>query len=188
MNSYVPAVEPLSKRLIERDATFVLMKYYPDLLCEPGIFPVLEFFDHILKDEFHLDSGVELLSDGIEGMTWPDGRVLVSEETYEGADRGIGRPRFTIMHECYHGIKHRQQIKKALVDTGELVLYRRQNIEAFRDPEWQANWFAGAILMPREMVIKLSKKTPRQKLSQVIKDRFGVSLKAAEVRIQKLEI
>jgi hypothetical protein len=186
MSRYVPVVSPLSRRNIEQDAIRITARFYPDLLQEPGRFPVLEFFDHVLRDVYRLDPGVELLSDGVEGMTWPDGRVLVSADTYRGAHDGIGRPRFTVVHECYHGIKHRRQIQKALVDAGELVLYRRTKIKPYVDPEWQANTFASAVLMPEAMVRRIAAMEHRMLLVGRMAEVFGVSPKAAEVRLAKL--
>ncbi|MGD0383463.1 MAG: ImmA/IrrE family metallo-endopeptidase [Thermoguttaceae bacterium] len=141
-----------------------------------------------IGEEFGLEPGVEELSDGIEGMTFPDGHVLVSEETYRGAYEGQGRPRFTIPHECFHGIKHKDQIRRSLKDMGELVIYRRKLIKPFVDPEWQANAFAAAVLMPEPMVRMLAaKKGGIQLLDSMIKI-FGVSPKAAEIRLEKLGI
>ncbi len=187
MSLYVPAVAPLSRATIEEDARRVLLRFYPTLLSKPGRFPALDFFD-LLADEFGLDPGVEDLSDGIEGMTFPDGRVLVSEETYRGAWQGHGRPRFTILHECYHGIKHKEQIRRALKDAGELVVYRRQAIKPFVDPEWQANAFSAAGPMPETAVRMLAAEVPRYSLATAMARVFGVSEKAAEIRLEKLGI
>lgn len=187
MSQLVPVVAPMSRVAIERDATIVVARFQPDLLKRPGCFPVLKLFD-ALSDQYELDPGVEELSDGVEGMTFPDGRVLVSEETYRGAHDGLGRPRFTVVHECYHGIKHREQIRKVLIDTGELVVYRRQSIKPFRDPEWQANAFAGAVLMPEEMVRWLARKEHRMLLPATMAEEFGVSIPAAEVRLKVLKM
>ncbi len=187
MSEFVPSVRPLSRNDIEAHAIWTIRRFYPHLLRKPGAFPVLDFFDQ-LRDAFGLDPGVEQLPDGIEGMTWPDGRVIVSEETYRGAAMGKGRQRFTIPHEGYHGIQHRSQIRKALCDSGELILYRRQFVKPFRDPEWQANTFASAILMPASMVQELAKKESRLFLTVTMTEVFQVSPTAAEVRLKKLGI
>ena len=188
MNQLVPVVAPMSRAGIERDAKIIIIRFQPDLCKKPGRFPVLKLFDALSDDLYGLDPGVEELSDGVEGMTYPDGRVLLSEETYRGADQGLGRPRFTVPHECYHGMKHREQIRRALTDIGELVLCRRQNIKPYRDPEWQANAFAGALLMPEPMVRLLASKRQRILLLDAMADAFGVSPKAAEVRLNVLKI
>jgi hypothetical protein len=187
MSQLVPVVAPMSRAEIERDATLMTLRFRPDLLKKPGRFPVLKLFD-ALSDLYGLDPGVEELSDAVEGMTFPDGRVLLSEETYRGAHDGLGRPRFTVPHECYHGIRHREQIRRALTDTGELVVYRRKNIKPFRDPEWQANAFAGVLLMPAPMVRLLAERERRMFLISMMANEFGVSLQAAEVRLKVLGI
>jgi hypothetical protein len=185
MSLYVPAVSPRSRAQIEQEAQVIIGRFYPDLLREPGRFPVLDFFD-LLKDEFGLEPCVEQLSDGVEGITWPDGRVVLSEQTYRGASEGDGRSRFTVVHEGYHGIRHRREIRTALVHTGELVLYRRSSIPAYRDPEWQAHTFASAALMPEPMVRLVAASTPRIQLAWKVQNVFGVSNRAAEVRLSKL--
>jgi hypothetical protein len=50
MARLVPAVSPLSRKDIESHAANVISTFYPDLLREPGMFPVLDFFDR-LKDD-----------------------------------------------------------------------------------------------------------------------------------------
>lgn len=187
MSRLVPQVSPMSRAKIELQATQITQQFWPELLEQPGRFPVLDFFE-LLRDAYGLDPGVGQLSEGVEGITWPDGRVFVSEETYRGAAEGKGRPRFTIPHEGYHGIQHRRQIRNALVHTGQLVLHRRQAIPAYRDPEWQANTFASALLMPATMVQIVASQTDRWELGNVMQDVFGVSYRAAEVRLEKLAL
>lgn len=188
MSHLVPIVAPMSRLAIEREARLVIIRFGPALLKKPGRFPVLKLFDALSDDPYRLDPGVELLSDGVEGMTYPDGRVLLSEETYRGAHQEHGRPRFTVPHECYHGMKHGRQIRRALADVGELVVCRRGNIPAFRNPEWQADAFAGAVLMPEEMVRLLAKEQRRALLTETMAAEFGVSVRAAEVRLSVLRM
>jgi hypothetical protein len=184
MTVYVPAVRPLSRKAIEMRATTIAARFFPGTLRNPCRFPVLDFFD-CLRD-FGLDPGVEMLSDGIEGATFPDGRVLLSEDTYRNAARGYGRARFTVAHECFHGLEHRAQIKRSLIDTGELVLHRRQDLPAYKDPEWQANTFAAAILMPATMVRVLAEGVSLSYLPTAIMNAFEVSREAAQIRANVL--
>ncbi len=186
MSAYVPQVSPMSRSAIEAEATEMIGRYCPHLLEEPGCFPVLDFFDHYLRENHGLDTGVQQLSDGVEGETWPDGRVIVNEDTYRGAARGNGRDRFTILHEGYHGIKHRRQIRSHLAHRGGLLLHRRSSIPAYLDPEWQANVFASAALMPATMVrLVAASVEPFFRVSKVCTT-FGVSGQAAEVRLSSL--
>jgi hypothetical protein len=187
MNQFVPVVTAMSRAQIEANAVCVITEFRPRLLSSPGRFPVLKLFE-ALEDKFGLDVGVEELSDGVEGMTFPDGRVLLSEATYRGANEGAGRQRFTVLHECFHGMRHRKQIQRVLVDVGELVMYRRKLVKPYLDPEWQANAFAAAVLMPEEMVRLLARHHNRALLPSMMAETFGTSVQAAEVRLKKLTI
>jgi len=189
MTGYVPEVAPLSRQDIERQANNLIRWLCPDRLRKPGWFPVLEYWE-ALRDRFGLDTGVAELPDGVEGMTWPDGRVLVTEETYRGVVRGEGRPRHTMVHEGYHGMQHRSQIQRVLIHTGRLVLLRRgmPSLPAYKDPEWQAEAFAGAALMPADMVRSLATKMAPAFLVPEVMESFGVSRRSAEVRLRILGV
>lgn len=189
MNALVPEVAPLSRAQIEQDAYKITRDCYPHLLTSPAAFPIVQFFDFVLGERHkNLISGVAELGDGIEGMTFPDGRVLVSEETYSNAVSGDGRARMTLAHESYHGICHCSQIRTQLVHGGKLVLYRRPSIPAFRDPEWQAKTFASALLLPASAVRLFATKHPRCGLVRAVEQKFQVSRQAAEIRLTTLEL
>lgn len=183
--TFVPQVTARSKREIENDARRILKAHFPANLEAPQKLDVLEFWE-LLEDAFSLMPGVAELSDGVEGMTWPDGRVQVNEETYRNATNGNGRARFTMCHEAYHGIQHRSQIRRVLMDSGELTLFRRSELDARVDPEWQANAFAAAILMPASMVRAVWKEARDKPIEDMIYY-FGVSKTAASIRLRTLK-
>jgi hypothetical protein len=85
------------------------------------------------------------------------------------------RDRFTIGHELGHYFLHSRQ--------GELP------IKAFRSGsgriEWEANWFAAALLMPRDAFHSAWR---RSRDIGVIARQFGVSREAAEVRKDVLKL
>jgi hypothetical protein len=80
------------------------------------------------------------LPPGIHGETRPDEKmVLIAQDVYDGAVDGRGRDRMTMAHEFGHALLH-----------GDVRLARRMgndDVEAFRDPEWQAKAFAGELLV-----------------------------------------
>jgi hypothetical protein len=183
VSTYVPRVAAKTKRKIEAEAIAFLSRHFSERLTTPGRLDVLEMWE-LLTEEHGLQTGVEELSDGVEGMTWPDGRVFVSEATYRGAAEHDGRSRFTMCHEAYHGLEHRQQVQNVLVDTGELALYRRHDLAPCVDPEWQANVFAASILMPWppvKAVLAEAANTPIEDLMYF----FKVSKSAARIRLQE---
>ena len=80
-----------------------------------------------------------------EARTYPERKeIIVREDVYEGARRGIHRYRLTIIHEIAHLLLH---------DSKHISLARSSEpLKAYRDPEWQASAFAGEFLMPYDLV------------------------------------
>lgn len=113
----------------------------------------------------------------LDEMMNQDGSIFVHQE----ADFDIilpqytspKRDRFTIAHELGHYFLHSRQ--------GEvpIVAYRQGSSRI----EWEANWFAAALLMPaeefREACLELE-------VTSAVANRFGVSEDAAEVRRKAL--
>jgi len=100
------------------------------------------------------------------GLTNPAAKTIkIREDVYDGACEGRGRDRFTIAHELGHYIMHDE------VTVGLARLGDNETIKPYRDPEWQANAFAGELLIPHDKVIGLS--------PDAIARSCGVSLAAA---------
>ena len=92
--------------------------------------------------------------------------IRIREDIYHGAIRNMGRDRMTVAHEVGHYI--------LLVAKG-LKLYRSfegVQIEAYRDPEWQAKALAGELLCPFNLIKGMA--TPQIALA------CGVSDEAAQ--------
>lgn len=83
------------------------------------------------------------------------------------------RDRFTIAHELGHYFLHSQQGEKPI------VAYRRGSSRI----EWEANWFAAALLMPEEPFRRAM--NTLQNIS-AIAEQFGISEDAALVRRKTL--
>ena len=184
MSRLVPAVSPLSHHDIERQSIAIIKEFCPAHLSRPGEFPVLDFFEW-LRDARQLDVGVEDLPPNDEGITYPDGRVILSESTYRGMVAGNPRDRFTAIHEGYHGLQHARQLQHRLVHS-KLVLHRRQSIPTFRDPEWQANAFASVTLMPTEMVREVVRSVREWYRPIILQNTFRVSAQSATFRLKHL--
>jgi Zn-dependent peptidase ImmA (M78 family) len=114
-------------------------------------FPIVPFIEHKMPklfSGFHLEiMPKSYFPANIHGETAVEERVIrIREDVYHGAIRGIGRDRMTMAHEAGHYI--------LLVAKG-LKLYRsfqETDIEAFRDPEWQAKALAGELLCPFHLI------------------------------------
>lgn len=85
------------------------------------------------------------------------------------------RDRFTLAHELGHYFLHSEQGKTPIIAHR----YGSTRIE------WEANWFAAALLMPRDVFTKVL--SQHGDISRVARH-FGVSISAAEVRKNALGI
>lgn len=134
-------------------------------------FPIVKFTEHKMPfwfNGFHLEiMPKSYFPPDIHGETSIDERVIrIREDVYHGAIRGMGRDRMTLAHEVGHYI--------LLVAKG-LKLYRSfegVQIEAYRDPEWQAKALAGELLCPFNLIKGMA--TPQIALA------CGVSDEAAQ--------
>lgn len=83
---------------------------------------------------------------GDHGRTYPERSELwLRDDVYEGVVEGKGRDRFTLAHELGHLLLHHQPgLARQLKPVSQVKLYR--------NAEWQANSFAGALLISLDAV------------------------------------
>lgn len=119
----------------------------PDQIEFP-IMDVLEFRLGLYFEGFYIDPCSR------EEMGNEEGRVVAGEnciklreDVYRGAWDGNGRDRFTASHELAHFLLHRD-IKLARMCTDEQPI--------FQDAEWQADTFAGSLLMSARHLSRLT--------------------------------
>jgi Zn-dependent peptidase ImmA (M78 family)/transcriptional regulator with XRE-family HTH domain len=105
-------------------------------------FPIMDVLEFRLGQVF---PGYYLDPRSIEEMGDDEGRVVAGslaialrEDVYEGAWMGDRRARFTASHELAHFLMHREVT---------LMRARDDDDKIFRDSEWQADRFAGSLLM-----------------------------------------
>ena len=75
--------------------------------------------------------------------------INIKESVFLGAERNNPRDRFTITHEIAHALLLNES-------TVQFCRSDTTNIPPYRDPEWQADCFAGELLMPYDYCRKLS--------------------------------
>ena len=103
------------------------------------------------------------------GLTYPDQRrIKIREDVYEAACEGEGFYRLTIAHELGHQLLHTDLGLGRAIPTGDLP--------AFRDSEWQANCFAGELLVCHKHARDCDGTEHAMRL-------FGVSRQAAEYQL-----
>lgn len=186
----VQPVRPLSRDAIEFQALSFVRQIHPELLTVPAIFPVDDCYEFEVP-RVSLTTGplITAVDDdlpvGIEGVADPTtNTIIIAEWVYERMKAGDGRARFTVAHEIYHGLYHIPQLRRKLIDKVLPNLQRASTVPKYRQPDWQADVFAAALLMPEPAA--------RIVLKQVGPDAhewariFGVSLTAASIRVNQL--
>jgi len=132
-------VPPMSTDVIRAFAEKVRSGFVEDSQIDFPIMDVLEFRMADLIDGFYIDVKDE------ESMGEEEGRVVAGqsyialrEDVYEGAWSDNGRDRFTACHEFAHFLMHRTVTIARTRDSSEKI---------YCDAEWQADTFAGTLLM-----------------------------------------
>lgn len=117
-----------------------------DEVCFP-IMDVLEFRLPALEEGFHLDVCTSAEMGAEEGLVVAGSKcIMLREDVYEGAWNEVGRDRFTACHEFGHYLLHRQVAMARVRDDSHPV---------YRDAEWQADTFAGGLLMSARHLARL---------------------------------
>lgn len=109
---------------------------------------------------------------GKEAETCPDERYMrIRQSVYDGACGGDPRSRFTLAHELGHFILHREM--KSFARMAD------KSHKRFEDSEWQADTFAGELLIDNRLINS-------EMTVDEIMNKFGVSRSAAETKLRKL--
>lgn len=186
----VPRVSPLSRAAIEGVAESFVRRVCPDALVGKRCLPVEEIVEFQLAELFGVEFHVNELPAGVEGR-FEGNTLTLSTEVYSQLQEGVPRARFTVAHEIGHCALHRNILNRmnALAQHAQVALYRRETVESFRDPEWQANVFAGSALMPISAVINIAESLPtkfRRLLPDRVASKMRVSAEAAAIRVRSL--
>lgn len=99
-------------------------------------------FPEILKwDDYSFEVGTLEKMQGNHGLTQKH-TITIREDVYERTVAGRGRDRFTVMHEVGHLLLH----------ADAPIALARGKVKPYCDPEWQANAFAGEMLVPYHLI------------------------------------
>ena len=166
-------VAPLSRRHIEEYALTIRRAFgIPDDRAV-DMLRLIEFVLPQVWPDFRYEIVADRVLGDAEATTSMTERIIrISESCYAAARRGHPRYPFTLAHELGHLLLHTAR---------PTSLARGEKVKPYVDPEWQANTFASAFLMPEAGVRTCSC------ISDVMR-RFGVSRPAAEIRINTLKL
>ena len=138
-------VKPLSRMKIREKAVAVRK-----LADSPVYFDILKFIENDLAI-LDPESAIVILPDSemkdAYAKAFPDLHLIqIRESVYNQAVKGDYRHRFTLCHELGHYLMHGAQ---------NIVFPRSERKPfPFENPEWQANTFAGELLVPPEIAAK----------------------------------
>lgn len=144
----------LAKETIARVAAEVLLGYEERTgrVLTPPV-PVEEIIEHHLELDLHyVDFYRRHGLENVYGALYVKERTIAISEVLT-ADRSEGRLIFTCAHEAGHWCLHRQYTDAAARSSGAAGVVLCRTGRAGKLPvEWQADYFAGCLLMPEEMV------------------------------------
>lgn len=180
---YVPKgykVNPLSRDKIRGSAQTVLDVLRERMDFDSPMVPIVDVVEWLdVNDVVELDVRESFLMDGkaAELQPVPGGipKILVNEEVYEGGCDDDYFSRFTLAHELGHYFLH---------STQPMPLARANSTpthKAYEDTEWQANVFAGELLVDSRLVSKFCESP-----SDIVTV-FGVSKEVAEIQWKELK-
>lgn len=137
-------------------------------------FPVVQFLELVvpeLVDNFNIEI-VEMneLPDKYAETIPSENLIRIRSDVYDGACNDNPRDRFTLAHEIGHLFMH---------DSSSVTLCRLSHgseLPAYQNPEWQANTFAGYLLMTPECISNLNIKE--------ICEECKVSRRSAEIQMK----
>jgi Zn-dependent peptidase ImmA (M78 family) len=120
---------------------------------------------------FHIDVCDEDIMGDDEGRVEAGSDyIMLRTDGYDAACDGQGRARFTVCHEFGHFLLHR---------AITMARSRQDHHPVYRDSEWQADFFAGCLLMSKNHL-------SRFRDSDDAARRCGMSREAARVMWTKL--
>lgn len=134
---------PLSVKDISNIATSIRKQYG---IAKDQAFPILEilkqlFYDNYLSIQLLADDDSYLDKNTPAVYNANDNFIYLKESVIKEVESGNYRSNFTLAYEFFHYLQH-----QVLGFTFEEV----EDIKTYEDLEWQANCFAGELLLPDE--------------------------------------
>jgi IrrE N-terminal-like domain len=161
----------LSASEIEKEAALLLAEFYIGRrgrsLVAPV--PVEEVLETHLKltldfDNLHTRLGIPMVGGEPEvfGALWVNSREVFIDQSLDPTEnpQREGRYRFTVSHEIGHWRLHRDQLASAdhpdlFEESAKAGVVICRSSQAKERVEWQADYFASCLLMPRALIFLL---------------------------------
>lgn len=154
----------LSERALEDEGLLLLAEYgreHAEITGPPV--PIDDIIEIHLKLTFELKDLAGLFGHGdVHAALWINKKLVGVDQSLDPVvhPNMLGRFRFTLAHETGHWRLHRKYYfqdpnqKTLLTENDTKPAYICRSSEAKKPVEWQADFFAACLLMPRKMVCK----------------------------------
>ena len=187
------SVRFLRKEIIEKNASFLLKQFIQEKGRFRGAVPIEEVVMFLglsldyddLSQRFGVDSEILGFINVESKEIFIEEKLLPEENPYAQE----GRYRFTVGHEIGHWILHKDQAH--LPHPASVFESKASSTKPWM--EWQADYFATCLLMPRRWILKAVevkgwKSLPPEKIIYRISQWLGVSKQAARIRLEELGV
>jgi len=212
----------LHEKRIEREADLLLAEWTAKGNPVALPIPLDDLVELHLELTYEVEDLRERLKDrGVLGAIWFDENIIRIDTTLDPREHPsmLGRFNFTLAHEIGHWRLHRAHLR---ANPDEAMLFESNAEPAFvcrdgdkRPEEWQADAFAGCLLMPRPRLReawaewrgaddplaltdldvravhadrKLNENLAMEQFCRPLAERFAVSATAMRIRLQALEL
>jgi len=187
-SSKVIPVSPCSKNDLDDIATRILYNYQKEVLINIEPVNIEDLFEIDIPEITGVLTGYDSLNPGILGVTNAATMTSYVDVELAEATDSVNKRRYraTVAHESAHCIKHVKQLKEfaSILGKDEMSHYRteKSNIPSYKDPEWQAWYLGGALLMPKANITKAYEKYGELELPNI----FDVNISFVRIRLDKL--
>jgi hypothetical protein len=186
--------EGMSGKQIDSIATSLIRAYQPEVLRGNEAFDVHRYVDTRLED---LTGVTPVYSNElpfeIYGLTDSANKQVLFQEDLANDNSSENFFRSTLAHETGHCVLHVPQLQKRnriqvfqqRKGDDTIKLYRKDDVPIYRNPEWQAWRFAGALLMPERPLVAMLRDDASL---YEIADHFEVNMPFLKARLNALKI
>jgi hypothetical protein len=189
-------VRPRSSQEIEKIAHEIVKNHQPDAVKFTVSFDVEDFFEFALEDKTGIEAIFKWLPAGLDGYTDSvNMRCYVATQLLEYGDCQVTKRRLraTIAHEIGHCFLHveearrNQSFQQKFLNnkSSSIQMYQPQDVEVYKNPEWQAWRFASAMLMPENC---FRTAVERNFSKKQLRRAFDVNQAFIDVRLKELKI
>ncbi|WP_027714915.1 ImmA/IrrE family metallo-endopeptidase [Desulfuromonas sp. TF] len=181
----------MSGAQIEQIAGGIIKAIQPKVFTGSENFDIEHFVDVRLEDLTGIQPDYSRLPPEIYGYTDPEQQKMVIQADLAEDDDSERFLRSTLAHETGHCILHvpiLRQAQKYHIFKQEkgAHLYRKESgLPLYQNPEWQAWRFAGALLMPKDLVVQMLKEGLSER---GLANKFNVNPAFVRYRLKSLKL